>query len=72
VSPQTAFDHGTLPERVASRLTCPATSSVTHVGKRDEVLVEVVPGSGYRAKFRCPECRFEFTVSDAQLRRLEA
>lgn len=67
--PQTHFDHGGVPLVVAGSLVCPAQDTGLHddaVGER----VEYVEGSGYRAKFRCAKCRFEFTISDAQLRRI--
>lgn len=62
--------HGDLPASVAAKLVCPAREADAVELHGPAIEVEVVEGSGYRAKFRCRVCRFEFTVSDAQLRRL--
>jgi hypothetical protein len=56
------YDHGGLPARAQPFLTCP---NLRH-GPPSPVVV--VPGSGYRAKFKCGRCGLEFTISDAQLR----
>lgn len=68
---ETAFHHGDLPDRVAVHLRCPNAYGRRHA-KTEVVAVEAVPGVGYRAKFRCmaPPCQLEFTISDAQLRRI--
>lgn len=68
---RTFFDHGSLPEEVAPKLRCPNAAAEGHP-HGPAALIEPVEGSGYRAKFRCSyrPCRIEFTISDAQLRRL--
>lgn len=68
---ETHFEHGDLPVEVAPRLRCPASATPGHP-HWPAALVEPVLGSGYRAKFRCSACRFEFTVSDAQLKKVPA
>jgi hypothetical protein len=67
--PESHFDHGDLPARAGRSLSCPAVRTEAHASS-PAYAVAAVPGSGYRAKFRCSSCGFEFTASDAQLRRI--
>ena len=70
MSPISTFEHGNLPAQAAQHLRCPAESAAPDHPRWPSALVDHVGGVGYRAKFRCSSCRFEFTVSDAQLRRI--